>query len=154
MLLAVAGVAGCGDERVASRAASEPARLELKRESNGRERPPYMGVTCRRPNSVRCDEIGLAVWLEKPAERLSARIAGAPLELRSPGEFVLGKGTGWEGYLHPAGLDDGPLRVSATSGGHWEGDPPVSAIVRLTAEYADGTSAERTLRIQLSPGWG
>jgi hypothetical protein len=67
---------------------------------------------------------------------------------------VSGRGTGWEGYLRPARLADGPLRVSATSGGRWLGDPPVYAVVRLTGEYADGSSAARLLRIRLAPGWG
>lgn len=145
---------GCGGE---TRSASlRPVEeLELERGPNGRERAPYMGIACPVPNSVRCERVGLAVWLERPAERLSASIAGRRLDLKSPGEFVGGRGTGWEGYLHPAGLaGSGPLGVAANSRGRWLGDPPVSAIVRLDAEYPDGSRATRTLRVQLAPGWG
>ncbi|MGH3117967.1 MAG: hypothetical protein ACRDQ2_12810 [Gaiellales bacterium] len=77
----------------------------------------------------------------------------------SPGEFVPGKGTGWEGYLHPAGLRDpgGPLEVTRETGeadDYWSGRTPVEAKIRLRALYPDGTSTARTIRAPLHPGWG
>jgi hypothetical protein len=149
LLLAAAFAVSCGGEtREARSPAPRPeARLALAQ-------PPYMGVSCRTPNDIRCDRVGLAVWLDRRAERVTAWIAGRRLELRSPGEFVLGKGTGWEGYLEPAGMmSDGPMRVSGDPE-HWEGDPPVTVPVRLQARYADGTTASRTLRLLLHAGWG
>ena len=151
-LAAAATLAGCGGETVAAGASLERP-LELERDRKGRERPPYMGVSCAAPNSVGCDRIGLAVWLERPAERMTATIAGRRLELRSPGEFVTGRGTGWEGYLQPAGLGKPPFEV-VTRAGSWEGDPPVTVPVELRAEYANGSTRTRTLRLLLHPGWG
>jgi hypothetical protein len=139
-LLAVGGLAGC--------AADEPRSLELAR-------APYMGVACRVPNSIACDRVGLAVWLKKPAHRLTASIAGRNVTMRSPGSFVAGRGTGWEGYLHPAGVRQGPLEVRPDRGtDYWAGRRPVYAPVRITAYFRDGTSASRVVRVRLNAGWG
>jgi len=147
--------AGCGEDDPAEPATTE-RELELRSNRHG---GVYMGVSCRHPNRVSCDRVGLAVWLAKPAKRLVAEIEGRPLELVSPGEFVPGKGTGWEGYLQPAGLldADGPLAVTREPGqatDYWSGSTPVEASIRLTATYSDGTTASRTIRALLHPGWG
>ena len=104
---------------------------------------PYMGVACPKPNSIACDRIGLELWLERPATRVEATIAGRRMRLRSPGTLNPRSGSRarWRGYLQPAGLKSVPLRV-------------VFAPVRITARYRDGTSASRTLQIRLHPGWG
>jgi hypothetical protein len=149
--------AGCGGgSDDPERPPAAPQKLELKRNRHG---GLYLGVRCRQPNSVSCDRVGLAVWLAKPAECLVAKIEGRRLELVSPGEFVPGKGTGWEGYLQPAGLLDpgGPLAVVREPGrphDFWSGVEPVTATIRLTAMYVDGTSATKTIRAPLHPGWG
>ena len=144
---------GCGSD-----SSNEPVTSKLELRSN-RHGGVYMGVRCREANSVSCDRVGLAVWLAKPAERLVAQIEGRRLELVSPGEFVPGKGTGWEGYLHPAGLLEpgSPLAVTREQGeppDYWSGRTPVDARIRLTAVYSDGTSASKTIRAPLHPGWG
>ena len=152
--VAILLVTGCGSD-----GASEPngeRTLELRSNRHG---GVYMGVRCREPNSVSCDRVGLAIWLKDPAESLVAEIEGRRLELESPGEFVAGKGTGWEGYLKPAGLIDpgGPLSVTREPGqppDYWSGRTPVDAKIRLTATYADGTTATKTIRASLHPGWG
>ena len=119
------------------------------------ERAPYMGVACPTPNSIACDRVGLAVWLEKRATRLTVSIAGREVRMRSPGQFVAGKGRGWEGYLHPAGLIDGPLKVEPDAGpNRWIGRRSVSAPVSVTAHYSDGSSETSTVRVYLHPGWG
>jgi hypothetical protein len=76
--------------------------------------------------------------------------------MKSPGAFVTERGTGWEGYLQPAGLKGGTLAVEPESktGDRWMGRKPVFAVVRLTAYYGGGRSASRTLRVELQPGWG
>lgn len=149
MLVAVASAGlGCGGEGgdVAER---NPERALVF------EREPYMGVACRRPNSIACDRVGLAVWLETPAKRLTASIAGRDVRMRTPGDFVAGRGSGWEGYLYPAGFDSGPLEVEIDArGGRWVGREPVYAPVRVTAYYGDGSSATKTTRVGLRPGWG
>jgi hypothetical protein len=152
---ALAASAGCGSDDPAERASPE-RKLELRDNRHG---GIYMGVRCRTPNSVRCDRVGLAVWLARPAQCLVAQVEGRRIELVSPGEFVPGEGTGWEGELHPAGLSDagGPLEVAPEPGephDYWSGRKPVEAKIRLTALYPDGTSATRTIRAPLHPGWG
>jgi hypothetical protein len=143
---------GCGSD-----SSNDPAsELELRTNRHG---GVYMGVRCREPNSVSCDRVGLAVWLKEPAETLVAQIEGRRLELVSPGEFVPGKGTGWEGNLKPAGLLDpaSPLAVEPEPGhpaDYWSGRTPVEANIRLKAGYSDGSMATKTLRVSLRPGWG
>ncbi|MEA2364182.1 MAG: hypothetical protein QOD71_3327 [Thermoleophilaceae bacterium] len=122
-----------------------------------------MGVACPQPSSIRCDRVGLAVWLPKRAGRLEASIAGRALTLRwrasvdaaAYGITKYGRVDYYEGFLQPAGLIDGPLRVRPERGRyHWTGRHPVSARVRLVAHYAEGRSAHRTLSVGLAAGWG
>jgi hypothetical protein len=152
--VAILLVTGCGSDD-----ASEPKGDRTLALRSNRHGGVYMGVRCREPNSVSCDRVGLAIWLKEPAESLTAEIEGRRLELVSPGEFVPGKGTGWEGYLQPAGLLDpgGPLTVTSEPGqpaDYWSGTKPVEAKIRLTAGYADGSTASTTIRAPLHPGWG
>ncbi len=108
----------------------------------------YMGVSCPRPNSIRCDRVGLAVWLPGRTERLAASIAGRPLAMHRRTDH-------FEGFLRPAGLIDGPLRVRPDRGRYyWTGRHPVSAKVRLIVRYRGGRRARRTLRVGLAAGWG
>jgi hypothetical protein len=143
MLVAVA-LAGCGS---ANR--NEGQRpLELRR-------GPFMGVACPKAYSIACDRVGLALWLTKPANAVTASIGGRAVKMHSPGEFVTRKGNGWEGYLRPAGLKDGPLKVEPDAGpDRWVGRKPVFARVLVTAYYDDGSAARRTVRVSLAPGWG
>jgi hypothetical protein len=61
----------------------------------------------------------------------------------------------YEGFLQPAGLLDGPLRVRPEGGPYrWFGRHPVTAQVRLTAHYADGETARLTMRVPLAAGRG
>jgi hypothetical protein len=131
--------------------------LVFQKARNGEERKPYMGVACSKPNSIACDRVALAVWLERRASGVTASIAGRELELRPPENFVSGHGGRgwWEGFVQPAGLVDGPLEVQPDRGRYyWEGRRPVVAPVRITARYRDGSSASRTVRVWLSPGYG
>jgi protein MpaA len=108
---------------------------------------PYMGIACRTPNSIECDRVGLAVYLPKrrPAERLAASINGRPLTMRIPAA-VATKGIYFEGYLHPAGLKSGVLKVTPES--------PVFATVHITAYYRQGPARSTTRQVGLAPGWG
>jgi protein MpaA len=110
-------------------------------------RAPYMGVACRTPNSIRCDRVGLAVYLPKtmPATRLTASINGRTAEMRIP-VGVATRGIYFEGFLRRAGLRGGPLQVTPNR--------PVYATVRITAHYRDGGIRSTTRRIPLAPGWG
>jgi hypothetical protein len=116
-------------------------------------RPPDLGVACPRANSLRCDRVGLAVWLEHPAARVSATVDGRPLRLtvahwstqRPP----------WLGYLHPAGLLDGALRVTPDSGRYgWQGRHPKRARLVIDVTGRDGSKARTRLSVPLLAGWG
>ncbi len=116
-----------------------------------------MGIACGRANSIpsatACDRVGLAIWLERPAERVAASIAGRRLTLSNTGEH--GERLGyWEAFLHPAGLGRGALSLPRGHGDYWAGAPPVSAPVRIEVEYADGSTAVTTRRLALEPGYG
>jgi hypothetical protein len=117
-----------------------------------------MGVSCRIPNSFACDRIGLAVWLREPAVRVSAAIADRRFELDDPswsGRPADGRRRMFAGFLQPAGLLDGPLKVTADDGpDRWIGRTPVSADVRLWITYDDHRTAVTTVDIGLAAGWG
>ena len=124
---------------------------------------PYAGVRCPGPNSIACDRIGLAVWLVRPAIRLTATVAGKPIRMAIPSRFRKGRGSYYcahncyfEGALHPAGLlTSGPLHIRPDAGKYyWEGRHPRPLRVRLVAFYRDGSRAATTVRIWLRPGWG
>jgi hypothetical protein len=116
-----------------------------------------MGIACGRSNSISsataCDRVGLAVWLKRPAQRVTASIGGRPLTLSKTDPFG-GRLGYWQAFLHPAGLRHGPLRLPHEGGDYWAGKPAVSASVRITARYRDGSSASTTKRVTLSPGYG
>jgi protein MpaA len=130
-----------------SRTAIEGSRKHHPRGRLVLARRPYMGVACRIPNSIACDRVGLAVYIPKrrSAVRLEASIAGRPVKMAIP-DAVPTKGIYFQGFLHPAGLRSGPLKVTP--------DRPVFATVRITAHYRDGTSRSTTRRVGLAPGWG
>src|SRR3954453_23491694 len=67
------------------------------------------------PNSFACDRVGLAVWLREPAVKVDAEIAGQRLQLDDPewsGPAKEGQRAEFAGFLQPAGLIDGPLKVT------------------------------------------
>jgi hypothetical protein len=72
-LVVVAGESRTGDEAAepprAARsqpdhAARPPRRVRARRLL---ARAPALGVSCRVPDSIRCDQVGLAVWLRRSA---------------------------------------------------------------------------------------
>jgi hypothetical protein len=118
-------------------------------------RAPYMGVSCAgRSNWIGCDRVGLYVYLDQPVSRLEASIEGRELSMRSaPGGPD--SRNNWEGFLQPAGLLDGPLKVRSDRRRlYWFGNPPVSARVRLTVFNRDGESATRVIHLPLAAGYG
>jgi hypothetical protein len=119
---------------------------------------PYMGVHCPVANSIACDEVGLAVWLRRPAYSVDASIAGASLPLNWFGEeYPLGdvarSRRAFDGYLHRAGIVS-RLHVRALSGAMWFGDGAPSAMVWVLINYRDGHHALTHLRVPLMAGWG
>ena len=114
-------------------------------------RRPYLGVSCRLPNSIRCDRVGLAVWLRRPADAVRAAIAGRRFRLDDPESSAPPRMHA--GFLRPAGLADGPLRVPFTARGKWYGEGAVSARVRIWVA-AGGRTTTTTVRVPLRAGWG
>jgi hypothetical protein len=122
-----------------------PSRALLPRE-------PYLGVSCRRPNSIACDRVGLAVWLRSPARAVEAEIDGRRVALDDRESSA--PPTMFAGFLQPAGLSDGELRVRPDAGpGRWIGRRPVSARVRLWVTGEHGTMTT-SLVVGLHAGWG
>lgn len=122
-------------------------------------RAPYMGVSCPRANSIACDRVGLAIGLRKPARSVIAVVGGRRFalddgELRgSPKPHGIRRA--FAGFLQPAGLRNGPLRVQVENGrNRWTGVKPVNARVRLLVTYANGTEATTSLTVPLMAGWG
>jgi hypothetical protein len=142
------------------RSGSEGGDSQLAQAAPGEllSRDPYMGVSCRIPNSFECDRVGLAVWLRQPAKRVDASIAGRELELDDAdwsGPAEDGERRMFAGFLQPAGLIEGPLQVTPDDGpDRWIGREPVSATVELSVVGADGRVTTTTVEVGLSPGWG
>lgn len=110
---------------------------------------PYLGVACAQPNSIACDRVGLDVQLRAPARSVTATVAGRRLRLRSR------RPTHWQGFLRPAGLLDGPLKVTPDRGRHhWYGRHARHATVRIVVEPVHGDHRAVSLRLGLHPGWG
>jgi hypothetical protein len=158
MALATTLVGGCGDDDAQRRddgSANGPARASAHALLS---REPYMGVSCPIANSFACDRVGLAVWLREPALSVDAAIAGMELELDDPewsGPVDNGERRMFAGFLQPAGLIDGPLKVTADAGpDRWIGREPVSASVDLRIVHDGGATDTTRLEVQLSPGWG
>ncbi len=115
---------------------------------------PYMGVACPKPNSIACDRVGLAVWLRRPAAEVMATINGQRLDLDG-GRRTQRPPVYWEGYLQPAGLLSGPLKVRPDRGlYHWTGEHPRSARVVIQVRRAGGAVGRVSLAMPLRAGWG
>ena len=89
---------------------------------------PGMGVACPDANSIACDRIGIAVWLDSVPRRLVASVGGRSVALRD------------------AHISEGRHR--------WFGRHPVEGTLTITATYGDGSRAVATRRVPLAPGWG
>src|SRR4051794_41804286 len=111
-----------------------------------------MGVSCSTPNSTTCDEIGLAVWLRRPAVGVEAEVGGRWLSLDDPqwsGPVRDHKRKMLAGFLHHAGLRTG-FRLPA----HWEGQPPRDRLLRARLAYSRARGGATPTRVPPSPGGG
>ena len=156
LLLVVLAVAvGCGDHGTGDEARSNPPLADSE---DVLSRDPYMGVSCREPNSFACDRIGLAVWLREPAERVDAAVEGRELALDDPmwsEPADHGQREMFAGFLWPAGIVDGPLALKPDDGpDRWIGREPVSATVELRITREDGSVTDTLTEVPLSAGWG
>jgi hypothetical protein len=120
---------------------------------------PYLGVRCRKANSIRCDRVGIDVVLRRRALEVSAELGGRTVTLQTPGLHNGVRGKDWVGTLPRTGMTcEGSAFFIPAAGrddGTWVGDPSVQVPVRLIATYADGGRGEVLLRrVPLRPGWG
>ena len=144
-------LAGCGGGEAAPPARHAAPQAVLSR-------APYLGVACRVPNAFACDRVGLAVWLRRPARAVRARVGGRALRLDDrgwSGRAQRGRRRLFAAFLRPAGLLDGPLRVTADDGpGRYVGRRPVIARVELRVTDDAGATVLTGVRVRLAPGWG
>ena len=106
-----------------------------------------MGVSCTVPNSARCDRIGLAVWLKRPAVDVRARIHGHYFSLERQ---AWNRKPEFDGYLPHAGL----RRVYHVPA-HWIGaNPSPHPFVRLQIDSGHAALVETHVRVWLMAGWG
>jgi hypothetical protein len=143
------GEAGGAPAGAAARPAPTPERPATASRLPSRSFP-YLGIACHIANWARCDRIRIGVHLARPAVRVTVQVDGRLVNLTpppDPGDDL------WEGALLGAGPRHGPLRVRARHG-YWYGEPPVYARVRVTAYYADGTTATHADVGYLHAGYG
>jgi hypothetical protein len=154
------GIVGCGGGGTERGDAPEPMKrgdewTAGEQVDLAEQRAPvhdvYLGVSCSEPNSIKCDRVRIAVWLEEPADELRARVAGQGVEMevdeREPGF--------WQGAIQPAGLLEGPLPPENRGGYRWIGKPPVSTTVRIEGRLAGGEPVSGTFEeVWLAAGWG
>ena len=115
---------------------------------------PYMGVSCPIPNSVACDRVGLGIELRTRAATATATIDGRPFRLDNRAWSdapVGGKHKRLAGFLHPAGLKNGPLKITTDSRGYHR---LVTATVHLIVDYGAGRTIQTTTTVGLHEGWG
>jgi hypothetical protein len=115
---------------------------------------PYMGVACPIPNSTACDRVGLSIRLRTRAYSATATIDGRALTLDNrqwSDPPVRGKHEFLAGFLQPAGLGKGPLKITTDSRGY---PRLITATVRLVIDYGGGHEIQTTAPVGLHPGWG
>jgi hypothetical protein len=114
---------------------------ELRSRRPGVVYGPYIGVSCPRANSTRCDRVGFDLVLRRRAVAVAASVAGRSIHLISPGPVPHNAGAGgrdWGGYLD----DVGSSRA-------------VYLPVRVVATYPDGRRVAFVFpRVFVSPGFG
>lgn len=119
--------------------------------------PPYMGVRCSVPNSIACDQVGLAIWLKRPAYSVTASIDGRAFAMNRFGDQLISQRrprTEFDGYLRPAGIVSS-MHVHPVPGtSTWLGDPTPLASVWLLINYGHSGYVTTHLDVPLMAGWG
>lgn len=122
------------------------------RQTLGAAATPFLGVSCRVPNSIACDRVGIGVHLRRTATLVAVQIAGRLVTLSPP---LDPPDDLWLGYLYDAGLRHGPLKVHIPANGHlWFGSPELYPRVRVIAFFPTGRAATRSASVLLHPGFG
>ncbi|MGH2930295.1 MAG: hypothetical protein ACRDL8_18970, partial [Solirubrobacteraceae bacterium] len=114
---------------------------------------PFLGIACRKPNSIACDRVGVGVHLTRVATLVVVQIAGRLVTLSPPTDAA--PDDLWLGYLFDAGLRHGPLDVHIPPRvDRWLGDPGVYPRVRVIAFFPDGRAGSLGARVMLHAGFG
>lgn len=118
---------------------------------------PYMGVSCSTPNSIACDRLGLAVWLDRPA-KVTATVDGGTLPLNDRRWSYVTRQGGkplyvYAGFLQPAGLS-ARLHVVPTHGTTWLGANAPNPLVHFRIAYRNRRIVRTQERLWLHAGWG
>lgn len=134
----------------------EPPGTLARSPSRVLSQAPYMGVLCPEPNSIACDQVGLAIVLKRPAMSVIASINGRMLAMNRRGDQLTSTRKPrleFDGYLKPAGIVSS-LHVRPLPGKIWLGDPTPFETVWLLVDYRGGRYVVTHLRVPLSAGWG
>jgi hypothetical protein len=123
-LLAAGIGASCG----ASHATTSPLRIGNS----------YLGLHCG--NAFPCPELGIALWLRAPEQRVTVTLHGRRVTLTTHHRYKYRRY--WQGFVR----DTVAERIAGN----------LNRLVRLTIEATgrDGTIRRATLRSPVSPGWG
>jgi len=153
-LAALAAFAFARTEPTGDRPPGPPRAVRFAAPGRVFSREPSMGVSCSTPNSTACDQIGLAVWLKRPALAVSAEIRGRHFSLSDRSlstPIVNHRRKDFTGYLRGIGLK---RRYHLPV--HWEGaaQPPIRPAVRVRIDYGSGPLVETRFRVWLRAGWG
>ena len=148
LLIVVTGVgAGTADAGASSGSGTRGTVLRLSQ-------PPYAAVNCPGGNSIACDRVSVAAWVEGRPLSLTATITGRRIVMRRPSAS---SSDGYrEGTLRHAGLlRRGPLHIIPDSSrATWFGLHSRPVFIRLTASYRTRPDATVGVRVFLRPGWG
>jgi hypothetical protein len=106
-------------------------------------RSPYLGLACKRVASHRCDRVGLAVWLVRPATGVTAVADGISVRLRtrSGGTGAYRRFLYWKGFFH----DPRAARLA---------DRSRSIPIRVSVTARDGSASTGTRTVRVSQGYG
>lgn len=146
-------IAACGS--AAGDAAAPPTASTIAANDGRRlmSRAPSVGVACPRANSIACNRVGVAVWLKRPAARVIVTIGGRSVRLHRGRPD--GRESWYQGYMQPAGLLSGPLKVTPDRGrSYWQGGHPKDVRLRLVIRQPGGATRWASLVVPLRPGWG
>jgi hypothetical protein len=159
LAIAVAGVGG----GLASTLRHGPAAAPLARNVASAAvlaRSPEVGMACLQARS--CDRVGVAVWLRRPAESVSATVAGHPvaLDLRAAAQFEPGAQRTrrlFVGYFHWPRLAGVRIFFAAGPPSQWWAANPLdwpAPLVAIRIDQRNAAVALTATRVSLRGGWG
>lgn len=164
VLATVAAVASAGaGVGFAFAALSGPGPAALPREVPAAEalsRAPAVGMACLLPRA--CDRVGVAVWLRRPANSVSAIVAGhvVALDVADAVPFdatAAHARTMFAGYFRWAGLVGSRIFFSAGPPSSWSATTPAkwpTPRVGIRIDYGRAGTTATQVSVPLQGGWG